>query len=319
MTTTPTTTTPGRTLTEYAERLRGGDRSMFLGELVWFSVGEAASIRHDLLLAELTTLKLESFCPRIPRDDDVFRRTCSQHQRKRVPTALDGVFENYLIRDVKRGAGQVVKHIVVEQVDGANKRLDYTPAISLTFDSKTGKIEVDVLSATPDAQVMNVAQLILQDFEREKGMVNSYGVRDLFRNILSMTGATSVRPGGGVYFVMQAKVEFVDALEALATKMLNVEVTSVPLVDDRKQRQMVRKAVEAETVGEIDKMLADIDEIMSGPEITSDRFMAMSTQMRDVRSRTQEYGELLDEELGNVDFRLKILEAKMRQLYDHTK
>jgi hypothetical protein len=315
MTTTPTPTTPGRTFTEYAD----GDRDLFLGELVWFSVGEAASIRHDVLLAELTTLKLESFCPRIPRDDDVFRRTCSQHQRKRVPTALDGVFENYLIRDVKRGAGQVVKHIVVEQVDGANKRLDYTPAISLTFDSKTGKIEVDVLSATPDAQVMNVAQLILQDFEREKGMVNSYGVRDLFRSILSMTGATSVRPGGGVYFVMQAKVEFVDALETLATKVSYVEVTSVPLVDDRKQREMVRKAVEAETTGEIDKMLAEIDEVMSGPEITSDRFMAMSTRMRDMRSRTQEYAELLDEELGNTDFRLKVLETKMRQLYDHTK
>jgi hypothetical protein len=82
---------------------------------------------------------------------------------------------------------------------------------------------------------------------------------------------------------------------------------------------MVRKAVEAETTGEIDKMLAEIDEVMSGPEITSDRFMAMSSRMRDMRSRTQEYAELLDEELGNTDFRLKVLEAKMRQLYDHTK
>lgn len=318
MTTTPTQT-PSIALTEYADRLRGGDRSVFLGELVWFSVGEAASIRHDLLLAELTALKLDSYCPRMPRDDDVFRRTCSQHQRKRVPTALDGVFENYLIRDVKRGAGQVVKHIVVEQVDGANKRLDYTPAISLTFDSKTGQIAVDVLSATPDDQVMNVAELILQDFEREKGMVNSYGIRDLFRGILATTGATSVRPGGGVYFVMQAKVEFVDALETLAEKMHYVEVTSVPLVDDRKQREMVRKAFEAETVGDIDKMLAEIDEIMAGPEITSDRFMAMSTRMRETRGLTQEYAELLDEELGNADFRLKVLEAKMRQLYDHTK
>lgn len=311
-----TTTT---TLSEYTERLRGGDRSLFLGELVWFSVGEAAGIRHDKLVGELTNVGLDNLAPRVPRDDDVFRRTCSQHQRKRVPTAIDGVFENYLIRDVKRGAGQVVKHIVVEQVDGANKRLDYTAAISLTFDSKTGVIEVEALGAQPDDQVMNVAELILQDFEREKGMVNSYGVRDLFRSVLAITGAASVRPGGGVYFVMQPKVEYVEKLEALSKVMSNVDIHSVPLIDDRRQREMVRRAIEAETVGEIDKTLAEIEDIMSGPEITSDRFMVMTQRMNDLKGRTKEYAELLDEELGNTEFRLEVLTKKMRQLYDHTK
>lgn len=319
-------TTPSETpipkpesFTEYAERLRGGDRSIFLGELVWFSVGEGAGIDHDKLVAELTALDLDPFAPRKPRDDDVFRRTCSQHQRKRVPTDTDGVFENYLIRDVKRGAGQVVKHIVVEKVDGANKCLDYTPAVSLTFASQTGQIDVEALSATPDDQVMNVAELILQDFERERGMVNSYGVRDLIRGILSMTGATSVRPGGGVYFVMQSKIEIVDALMKLAKAIPNVDIHAVPLVDDRQQRAMVRKAVENETIDEIDRTLSEIEDIMEGPEITHDRYAQMAHRMRELQSRTQDYADLLDQTLGNTDFRLKVLNTKMRQLYDHTK
>lgn len=314
-----TTDNAHKSFAEYAERLRGGDRDLFLGELVWFSVTENAGIQHTTLVAELEKLGIAKYASRAPRDDDVFRRTCSQHQRKRVPTAQDGVFENYLIRDVKRGGGIVVKHIVVEQVDGANKRLSYTPAVSLQFESVGGIITIEALSAQPDDQVMNVAELIEQDFQRERGMVNSYGIRDLIRTVLADTGATSVRPGGGVYFVMQSKVDYVDALDALSKVVRGVDVHSVPLIDDKRQREMVRKAVEAETVGEIDKTLAEIEEIMDGEEITVERFTVMTNRMLTLKGRTQEYAELLDEELGNTEFRIKVLETKMRQLYHHTK
>lgn len=308
----------GSTFKQYVERIKAGDPGVVLGSLVWYSVSESVRITHANLSTRLKKLGLEDFTPNEPRDDDVFRRVCTAAARKRVPTSDPEVFENYLVRDVSRADGQVVKHIVVERVDGGNQRLSYEPAVSLCFTSDTSMIETEILaSGYPQAE--NLADLIRDDFDTERGSVNAYAIRELCRKAILATNATIVRPGGGVYFVMQARVDRVEALEEMAEKMDGVEVHSLPLIDDGKQRAMLRRAIEAETVDEIDSTLAEIEKLMKGPEITFERYGQMVARMNDVKSKTGEYAELLDEALGNTDFRLTQYQRAMKKLLDHVK
>src|SRR5918996_2030849 len=81
---------------------------------------------------------------------------------------------------------------------------------------------------------------------------NSYAVRELIRRELTLANATLVRPTGGVYFVMRTNAPALDKVLLLGEQLEGTSVHALPLIDDAKQRQMVREAVENETVLEID-------------------------------------------------------------------
>lgn len=315
------------TFTEYRDHLKQSDVPT-LGVLCWYTVPEATIIKHDELAALLTTNGLEQFIPREPKDEDVFRRCCTSGSRKRQPTDDPDVFANYLVRDVNRVAGRVWKHIVVEQVDGANTKLDYSPTIELMFNGDggpgTADITLDMLPAfdahTAEGRTSEeIAKFIVDCFEGQRGHLNSYAIRDLIRKVFDGSKATTVRPAGGVYFVMRQHTGNVAGLEILAEQMHGVEVHSLPLIDDGKQRDMLKRSFEAETVGSIDSNLAKIDELLAGPAITERKLGDMTRDMAALRERTSEYAELLETELGNTEFRLTVYGEKMKQLVNHVK
>jgi hypothetical protein len=172
-------------LREYKDRAKL-DPTMWLGQAIAFRVAEACLISHDDLRKQLKAIGLEQFTPRAPKDEDVFRRVASGHARKRVPTATAGIFENYLIRDVSRGGGRCTKQIVVEVVDGTNKRLDYAPVVQLDFDG--GLVShhriLPTGSRVDSTQAENLAELIAADYAAERGQLNSYAVREMLRRVL---------------------------------------------------------------------------------------------------------------------------------------
>lgn len=298
---------------------RAGNKELWLGLGVGYRVADAVRISHADLRKKLKKLGLEEFMPREPRDDDVFRRVATSHQRKRVPTATSGVFENYLIRDVGRAGGSVVKQIVVEQVDAANKRLAYEPAVQLEFTTggPGGVIDTTVLPTSIDtAQAENLAELIELDYQSERGHLNGYAIREMIRKILNGSSALPFLTGG-VYFIQPHFTPQVEALEAL--KIPGAEVHSFPIIDDTKQRAMLRKSIEAETNDEMDRMLKEIEELQAGDEITADRYAQLTDWRNSVLSKGKDYAEMLDETLGNTEFRMKMVNSALRKLFDHIK
>lgn len=306
------------TFAEYKTRLEAPDGSlMLLGNLAFYSVTSTLRISRDDFKDKLATCGIEDYTPKAPRDDDVFRRVCTDAQRKRVPTDDPEIYENWLIRDVKRANHIVWKQIVVEQVNAANKRLGYEPMMQLKFIN--GAIEAEALANWIPPEIQTLANEILYEYQGMRGTLNDYAVRETMRKVLLDADATVVREGGGVYFVTAAKSEAVANLEDLALMIDGVQLSVIPLIDDAKQRNMIKEAFENETINAIDSTLDDIDKMMKGPEITQKAYAKMVKEAGDVRRKTKDYAELLDENLGNAQLRLQAYEHGLKRLLDHVK
>lgn len=301
------------TYSKYLERIRTKDPGILLGSIVLYQVEEAVRVPHAQLELALQAVGLDEFVPPVPKDEDVFLRVCTSHERKRVETDDDEVFANYLMRSVSRGGGQASKQVVVEQVNAKGKRLKYTPSVALDFDGH--KVQVTALTSPPDGQAMNLADLIKRDFRREKGAVAAYSLRELIRKIILSTSATVIRPG--VYFVMEKHRYTLDALTRLMQMIEGTSFHAIPLINDAEQQSLLREAIEGETRVEIEKRLDAIDKMLSGPEISAAHYQRLVEDMNRIKGRTTEYAELLDNALAGCDLLVGSYDAKMRKLFMH--
>lgn len=301
--------------TKYLERLRAKDPSVLLGSLVWYNVSEAVRVPHKDLTLALQATGLEEFTPPVPRDEDVFLRVCTSHERKRIETDDPDVYENYLMRAVSKGGGTAEKQVVVEQVNAKGKRLSYEPTVSIAFDGH--EVKITSLTSPPNPQAMNLADLIKRDFKRERKCVAAYTLRSMFREAIGSLGATKTVPSGGVYFVMEKHRYTLDALARLSKMIDGTQFHTVPLINDENQQAMLRDAIEGETRTTIEKALDEIDRLLSGPEITAARYQTLVEQMNVVKGRTAEYSELLDDALAGCDLLVGSYDAKMRKLFMH--
>lgn len=306
------------TFQAYKTRLEAPDGSVaLLGNLCFYSVRSDLRVTHADFMNKLTVCGLDDVAPKIPRDDDVFRRVCTEAQRKRVPTDDPEIYENYLIRDVKRSNKVVYKQIVVEQVNAVNKRLGYEPIIELKFE--LGLITPTQLSGIVSPEMWDLANHIISEYHTLRGCLNDYAVRETMRRVLLNADATVVRDGGGVYFVSAAKSEAVANLEDLALMMDGVQIGVIPLIDDERQRAMIKEAFENDTVGAIDSTLDAIDKMMKGPEITQKAYAKLFQEQQDLARKTKEYAEILDAELSTANVRLAAHSNALRRLLDHVK
>lgn len=307
---------------DYTKRIVTGDVP-FLGVMTWFSVSEASSVSHLDLQALLPTVGLEHLIPDFPKDWNVFRQTCSAAQRKRVATTDPDVFENYLVRDVKSIGRCVWKHLVVETVDKANRVLGYEPVFELAYNyGETDPallVTATPLGGNPSQTAQDIADSIVGTFYRLRARVNAYGIRELIRRTLAEAKAVSVRENGGVYFVMADRSDMVTALEALATQIEGMRIHSLPLIDDQRQREMIKAAIEAESVGECDKLIQEILDLRDGPEISEKRFADVAARVQAITEKADAYGSLLDEALGNTEFRRDQLQLQVQSLLNHVK
>lgn len=293
-----------------------------LGELCWYTVAEALKIKHAAFLALCTQHGLEEYAPKMPKDVDVFRRACTKAQRKRVPVPNTDVFENIMVRDVKSAAGHFWKHIVVETVDGDNRRLDHEAVIEVHFDPDTpDALEFTHLMTHRSTAVQEVAQAIGAGYTEWRGMVYGYSVREFIRAVVMSTGATVVRPSGGVYFVMEPKLDTIAKLDEIVTHFAeklpdgDLILHTVPLIDDARQREMLRAAVEAETAADIDKFVKEIDELLADDRATDARFAELASRKNALKAKTEEYATLLSDTLGGTELRMKKLESSLKRFY----
>lgn len=309
-------------LNDHIERANKTDSALFLGRLTWYTVSDMR-VSHTQVVQGLQAVNLGSHLPPMPKDFDVFRRVSSSAQIKKVPVPNEeGVFENYLIREVAgRGDNIVTRRIVVEKVDRKGKRLDYRQIRDIEFNKATSAIHVREVNDPTSGTVANISvsyptveditKQIRDEFLAWKGMLNSYAIREFIRRMVLGFGATCVRDG--VYFLPEDKASEIDALETFVNSLPGgATFHSMPLIDDTKQREMVKRAFQAETSDSIDALMADIDELQQGSrDISADRYAGILTQYQDLTQKTQDYGSLLETELGETTSRLSIFQTKV--------
>lgn len=315
-------------LEEYAQRVSQQDEDNYLGILCWYTISEC-KVDHADVVQFLTQNGLSSLLPPHPADVDVFRRVTTKCQRTKVTDPnKPGVMLNYIVRSVdERDPVTVTRQIVEEVVDKTGKRLSYHPVHFLEFNRqqssiRTGPIDpvvgqnrlCDVISA-------DMVHEIKSEFYSWQGKLNSYAIRELVRRMVNNLGSTIVRPGGGVYFVQSKHKTTVEALESFVASLPGSNAFhSLPLVDDRKQREMVRTAYEAETTGAIDELLGEISEIQrTGKQISSDKYANILTKYQDLMANTNEYSDLLETTLGETHSRLKLFQQSIINLRGNVK
>lgn len=294
----------------YRERIASG-QNPFLGRLCWYSVAESVLVDHEEVFKILVTSGLGAHVPKPPGDADVFRRVSTGAARKRVATSNPEVFENYLVRDLP-GTKIITRRIIRETVDSKGKRLSYDEVAELTFVKRDGTLGCrhDLLRGTDSVVGKNICDAVRTRFDAERGALNSYGIRGTIRAVLDAAHATNVRyPTGGVYFVAEEHVRKLDGLERLADKIEGVSIHALPLIDDTKQRDMLKRAFEAESVDAIDALLTEITGLrQSGARITTDRYAGYVTALNDLGEKAREYAELLDEGMHTTRSRIKIFQ-----------
>jgi hypothetical protein len=307
---------PNAILEDHIVRTKAFDKDSILGFLTWYTVS-GVNISHSDMLKGLTAVGLQAHVPRYPLDYDVFRRVSSKAGLKKIPTTHPDITEDYLIREVGgRNEDIAVRRIVVETRNQAGKRLDYQQLRDIEFDKKAGTISVTDLRSGSNPQVDAITQDICAEYAAWKGKLNSYGVREFVRKFILKQGGTLVRDGGGVYFLMEAQADALDALETFVNDLSPATTLhSLPLVDDLKQRQMVRKAFEAETVGSVDGMIMQITDLKrEGKPISGKKFAKILTEYQDLAKKTQGYEELLETTMGDTKSRLRLFQASVMSL-----
>ncbi len=307
------------------------DKEALLGRILWYSV--PSSTRLDpKIVAELQTLGFTRKIPNVPAESDVFRRVTVAAQRSKVPipdptkadTFLPGQFENWLIRDFTAKGDALGKRVVCEVVDTHGKRLSYEQIVDVTFvpgsvAGQSGHIKVDWINGfnsgnQPRAEV--IVQEIRRNFQVWKGMFHDEIMRHWIRQTILGFGATAVRPSGGIYFLKEEFAGQVDALEKFITDHFppGGECHSVEIPDTTKQREMVKRAIEAETTGAVEAMMVEIANVKKKGALTPKKYEQMLDEVKALKAKMHDYTDLLQTNMNSVDSRLEILGGMAQSL-----
>jgi len=303
-------------LSEYKDRMAGRD---WLGRIVFVTIRQA-NISAASVEASMKGAALDTFVPKARCDADVFRKVTTEAKESRIALPGGGRV-NVLVPDVAADEEEILRRIVIEGVDSKGKRLSYTEAYDLRFDKATGAVQVRKLPAIygdpGEAVADRVAQAIPAAFAARKGTVDADQMRAAVQRILDSVKATAVRPTGGAYFIRETHAAVADRLEELAANVANVEIHSLPLVDDAKQRGMVAAAVADEINRAIESHMAEIAKMLQDGNVSSKKLATKMTEHAELVAKAREYTEVTSADLSAVTVRLDLLNQQMQTALNH--
>lgn len=279
-----------------------------IGRLFWYSVHQHCIVEFDEFVDRLRAEGLEELAPAKPKDDDVFLTLSSKAQRKREPIpGEEGVFENFLVRKVAHTPTQIVKQIVVERVDGGNKRLSYSAKVELMFLKTTGELVVSEIGWPSHPRATALANDVKAEYESRKGKLGDAAVRSFLNRAITIERAARVKETGGVYFMLAHRCSVLSALQRILDGIDGATLDTVPLIDDGDQREMIRRAFIEESVGAATKLAGVMAELLSGDAITPRRFAALNAEAEEIQAKVNEYADLLKISSETTDLRLQAL------------
>lgn len=301
-------------------------KEALLGRIMWYSVPTATCLDPTVVGKALKNLGFTRRIPGLPAESNVFRRVTAEADRRGIPIVGTDQFENLLVRMVNAKRDNVlVRSIVVETVDPSGRRLAYDQVVNLEFHydntvtPNVGKMKtewVNGFSPTTHPRAAAFVEDMKADFYRWKGMFHDALMRGWIKQTLIDMGAVSVRPTGGIYFLKEEHASQVEALEQFITDHLPVggECHSVEIPNVLKQREMVQRAIEAETVGAIETMMGEVEKIQAEGNLTPQRYLAIIQEIQDLEAKLGDYSKLLETDIRKVDSRTRLLKGMVSGL-----
>ena len=302
---------------------------MFLGHLLWFTVTEDTQVQHHEFvkaiisgLDDMVDVKL----PPAPRTVDIFKRACTNAQRRNQRAIGDDhTSTNYNVKHVTTTKSELIRILQRERIDSEGQKLEAQSLVKVRFLRGTDKIEFSAIEADwdDDAVAVEVTQDIETYFHGHAGVLTAYAIRKYIRDLLfRQVYGISVRSSGGVYFVLNKYADVIHTLAGIISTLPgNSDFHVMPLVDDTQQRGMLKAAFEDDSIGEVDKMLGEISEILGKDDgrISTSDYAEYKGSFDVIKGRVLEYSELLDESLEATASRLEIANDILFELLGRVK
>jgi hypothetical protein len=273
-------------------------------------------VPYTQVKADLEQRGLGDMVPRPPADVDVFRRVFSCGQRRKLATPDPDVTENLLIRQVTTTNERIVRRIVAEMVNQAGETLTFTEVAQVTYNSNhPDRLDLFQLSTNPHAQAL-LSELDFE-YQRTRGCLDGNGIRTIISRTLASCSAVNLRGrSGGVYFVPEDQGPRLDQLEKWADSLQGANIHTLPLVDNRKQRDKIRSAVRAEMTSEIESIMAEVSELLARDGAISDRkFQSLNAEYLAAKAKVEKYNIIMEEQVLGASDRINILYLQMGELY----
>lgn len=301
-------------LKDYEAHLRDVDPNFFLGSIVIYTV-QALSADFDRVKSILDKVGLGQCMPKNPpADSDIFRRVFTNGERRKINLGTDRS-QRLLVREVSSTSERLIKRIVAEDVDGQDVTLGYTECQEVQW-NKNHPERVTVKELAPNADASLLAHDLAAEYPKTRRQLDGNAVRAIIQRALTECHATSLREGGSVYFVSQNYVAQLDALEKISAEISGCFVHSIPMVDDRKQRDFVKEAFQTEAKTDVQKMVAELIELQnSGEKITPKKFAVLNKRYAGLKAKAKEYSDILKLEQGVTDVGLDVLKTHMGRLF----
>lgn len=301
------------------------DSALFLGRLCWYSIPDTVNISRDdfVDILDASGVPFGGNIPEI-RPVDVFKRGCTSGEvnkylpsdNERLTLGLPTGHVNYLFRNAGQDKDKVWRSLVREVVDSSGHRIGHSEIASLTYDRLDKSIITTVLVSSGLFPIeRNVVNSVIDYFKSEAERITPYSIREFVRKGLEWNlHAIKVRPSGGIYFTQEQFSTVVTALEK-AINDIGGSFHTLPLLDDSKQREMLKKAFEDESLDDINDLMAEVNEIQkSGKLISSDKFADFDVRYKKLLKKVKEYSDVLDEALETTGSYLDIADLQLRSL-----
>ncbi len=285
-----------------------------LGQLTWYTIHDT-EVSRDHIAEQLRMAGLPAhFAPPPIHPADAFRRATSAMETRRIP-GPEGVFENYLVREVRSDKEEILRHLVKEVVDASNRRLDYRPIAHLRLNKTNQHMSADVVDATDPDATTNLASTAHERYQRFLAVYQGRHLREVVLSLLRSLSPVAVRPSGGVYFV-PAEYEAVLGQIQTFVQSVHAEMWRVPMMDMGDSRAVLSHSVgqEVETSGE--RLVDRLTQLLGQRGTLSDRERVRALdELERLQKMTQQYSALLDDKLLSVRVNLEVAQKQVRSLF----
>jgi hypothetical protein len=164
-----------------------------------------------------------------------------------------------------------------------------------------------------DPMVDESLQLFAAKLDDATKYIDAQVIRRMIRDQLTMLHAISVRSGGSVYFIPYREHKTTEALEEFVSHCGEGSgFHALPLIDDRKQREMIQGAFETEVHDEATQLIAELRQAsILEQEMTANAWAVYRDRLSDLQARREEYADLVDTELSKAEDEVRALEVAL--------
>lgn len=269
---------------------------ILLGRIVMYTISDEP-VPHATLEQWMTELGLnKAFMPPQLRDLDAFKKATSGVNNISYDIA-DGKRVNLLCRDVTANKDMVIRRIVREVRDSANKQLSYDTAIECKFfrQSAKGGTSRLFLTISPEMPAAEYSRLhacatkIGKSFSVYQTCHDGQKMRALVRNYMGELNGIEIK--SGVYFVHASRDEELGRLSDLVNRIGGRSfMNTVPLANTVEQKTFVTRAFEREAEEQLTRLARDAREILNdGRKTTLATASNLKKEFDTILDRAQEH------------------------------